>query len=369
MSEIRLNFVHEVVHLKRTVAESCGKYGISRKTGHKWLKRYRAEGGGVESADRRAERLVVRSRRPGRSPGRSDEDVEAKVLSVRDEFGWGAPKIWDHLRNQAESGAERVGGGTGTKDEAALPSERTIGKILQRHGRIAKKADEESVPPTFFERSAPHELWQCDFKGPLEVERQRVHPFTVLDDHSRYLLALRVCADVQMRTAWEALWSTFAEHGMPEKLLCDGAFAGSHGGIKTVSWIEGRLIRLGICPIHGRPYHPQTQGKVERLHGTLEGEVWPHVDRSDLGRFSQELERWRRDVYNPIRPHESLGGRPPSSRFGPSPRSRPATIPEVTYPSGSVERRVASGGDISRSAPWEEPRSRRPVANLVHHLG
>jgi hypothetical protein len=203
------------------------------------------------------------------------------------------------------------------------------------------------VPPTFFERSKPHELWQCDFKGPLEVERRRVHPFTVLDDHSRFLMALRVCVNVQMGTAWEVLWETFGEYGLPEKLLCDGAFAASHAGIPTVSWIEARLIRLWICPVHGRAYHPQTQGKVERLHGTLEREVWPRVDRSDAARFAEEIEKWRREVYNPVRPHESLDGRPPLSRFGPSPRARPAHLPEVSYPSGSVERRVASGGDIS----------------------
>ena len=101
-----------------------------------------------------------------------------------------------------------------------------------------------------------HELWQW-ISRTAEVERRRVHPFTVLDDHSRYLLALRVCDNVQMKTAWEALWETFGEYGLPEKLLCDGAFAGSHAGIPTVSWIEARLIRLAIAPIHGRPYHPQ----------------------------------------------------------------------------------------------------------------
>jgi transposase len=332
MSELRLNFVHEVVHLKKTIVQSCRKYGISRKTGYKWLTVYRKD---ASSA------LIDRSRRPVRSPLRSEAKIEAEVLSVRDQFGWGAPKIWAYLRNRNE-GLE--------KSESALsvPSERTIGNILRRHGRIESEKAPESVPPTLFERSKPHELWQCDFKGPLEVERRRVHPFTVLDDHSRFLMALRVCVNVQMGTAWEVLWETFGEYGLPEKLLCDGAFAASHAGIPTVSWIEARLIRLGICPVHGRAYHPQTQGKVERLHGTLEREVWPRVDRGDAARFAEEIEKWRREVYNPVRPHESLDGRPPLSRFGPSPRAHRAHLPEVSYPSGSVERRVATlvGGVI-----------------------
>jgi transposase InsO family protein len=328
MSELRLSFVQEVLELKATVTAACHKYGVSRKTGYKWLKRYRASGD---------DDLLDRSRRPRRSPGRTLASLEEEVLRVRDTYGWGAPKIWAYLRNQAEEqGVTR-----------ALPSERTIGNILGRHGRIEKEEVVEQAVQ-FFERGAAHELWQCDFKGPLEVARRRVHPFTVLDDHSRYLLALRLCDNVQMKTAWEVLWATFAEYGLPEKLLCDGAFATSHAsGIRTVSWIEGQLIRLGVKPIHGRPYHPQTQGKVERLHGTLEREVWPHVDRSDAALFGREVERWRRTVYNPVRPHESLGGRPPLSRFRPSPRARPKRLPEASYASGSVLRCVASGGDIS----------------------
>jgi hypothetical protein len=216
-----------------------------------------------------------------------------------------------------------------------------------RHGRVPD-TPAPSPAPQFFERSQPHELWQCDFKGPVEVERQRVHPFTVLDDHSRYLLALEVCADVTMKSAWEVLWVTFGEYGLPESLLCDNAFAATgHLGLPTISWFESRLIRLGIRSIHGRAYHPQTQGKVERLHGTLQREVWPFVDRSDKARFARELARWRREVYNPVRPHEALAGRPPLSRFALSPRLRPRTLPAVSYPSGSVLRRVASGGDIS----------------------
>jgi hypothetical protein len=150
-----------------------------------------------------------------------------------------------------------------------------------------------------------------------------------------------------MASAWSVLWDAFGEHGLPEELLCDRAFAGGHPGLPTVSWIEGRLIRLGIRPIHGRPYHPQTQGKVERLHGTLEREVWPYVDRSSQKAFARVLERWRQEVYNTVRPHESLGGHPPSSRYAPSPRPRPGKLPAAAYPAGSVLRRVANGGDVS----------------------
>jgi hypothetical protein len=98
---------------------------------------------------------------------------------------------------------------------------------------------------------------------------------------------------------------------------------------------------------HGRPYHPQTQGKAERLHGTPEAEVWPHVDRSDAAAFDRGVQRWRAEVYNAVRPHEALGGQPPLRFFRPSPRPRPAALPEVSYAAGSVTRKVDKGGDIS----------------------
>jgi len=333
VSELRWNFVQEIITLKKPVAAACRQYGISRTTGHKWLRRHQA--GEPE--------LVDRSRRPTRSPARTASALEEAVLAVRDRYGWGAPKIRAYLRNTA---AARGAALPALSMVSALPSERTVGNILRRHGRIAPPAPPEP-PPQRFERTAPHELWQCDFKGPLEVERRRVWPFTLLDDHSRFLLALTPCTDVTMASAWAVLWNAFGEYGLPQALLCDGSFAGGHAGLRTLSWIEGRLIRLGVRPAHGRPYHPQTQGKVERLHGTLEREVWPRVDRTNAAAFTRDLERWRREVYNVLRPHEALDDRPPLSRFAPNPRQRPQKLPEVSYPVGSVLRKVNSSGDVS----------------------
>jgi transposase InsO family protein len=226
-----------------------------------------------------------------------------------------------------------------------LPSIRTVAAILKRSGRL----DPPSAPPAplqRFERSRPNELWQCDFKGYLEIARQRIYPFTLLDDHSRYLFTIHPCGDQTMPTAWDVLWRVFGEVGLPEELLCDNAF-GNKPQLPGLSWLEARLIRLGIRPVHGRPYHPQTQGKLERLHRTLEDEVWPRVRRDALAPFAQDVERWRTAVYNSQRPHEALGDRPPLTRWQPSPRPRPAQLPVVVYPPGSVLRKVASGGDIS----------------------
>jgi transposase len=317
VSQVRLAFVHQVFSLGDSVAQACRKFGISRKTGYKWLIRYRHDV---------AQPLDDRSRRPHGSPARTDPAIEQAILTVRDRFGWGPRKIRACLLCRGEP----------------CPSTRTVGAVLQRHGRIQPPTPTPG-PVQHFERARPNELWQCDFKGGLEVERLRVYPFTVLDDHSRFLLALRSCLDQTMHSAWTVLWHLFGEVGLPESLLCDNAFGTRQLGL---SWFESQLLRLGIRTLHGRPYHPQTQGKVERLHGTLERELWPRVRRDTLDHFQHDLTHWRTTVYNPQRPHEALADRPPLTRWQPSPRPRPTTLPEVIYPPGSLLRKVSADGAV-----------------------
>lgn len=254
------------------------------------------------------------------------------ILAVRVRYGWGARKIRAYLLARSVS----------------VPSIRTVTAVLQRHDQITDRVA-DAGPLQRFERSRSNDLWQLDFKGRIEVARRRVHPFSVLDDHSRYCLALRACGDLRMATAWKILWEVFGQVGLPEAILSDNAF-GTRGVFSPgISWFESMLIRVGIAPIHGRPYHPQTQGKVERFHGTLERELWPNICRNDRDRFAVGLDEWRL-VYNMIRPHEAIGDRPPVSRWLPGERKRPETLPEVTYPAGSVVRKVGQVGDVRWNA-------------------
>lgn len=315
VSELRAAFVHAVRTAGRPVAAAAREFGISRKTAYKWLARF---------DDRQP--LADRSRTPRRSPARTGDELEAAVLGVRDRFGWGPRKIVAYLRNHGRPS----------------PPARTAAAILRRHGRTAPTPAPRPAELRF-ERAGPNQLWQVDFKGHVEVERRKVYPLTVLDDHSRYLLALGCGTDFTMARAWDVLWGVFAECGLPDAILCDNAFGSPGPG---VSWFEVRLMRLGIRAAHGRPYHPQTQGKVERLHGTLEREVFPRLPRGDRAAFEAGLDRWRREVYNLARPHEALGDLPPVCRWRPSPRARPDALPPVEYPPGSVLRRVASVGEI-----------------------
>jgi transposase InsO family protein len=315
VSELRLALVHAVRTAGRSVAQAARDFRVSRKTAYKWLALFDAQ-----------QPLDDRSRRPHGSPARTSDELEAAVLAVRDQHGWGPRKIVAYLANH---------------DRPTLPV-RTAAAVLRRHNRIASKPAPE-VAGQRFERSEPNQLWQVDFKGYVEVARQKVYPLTVLDDHSRFLLALGCGEDVTMARAWNVLWNVFGEYGLPEEVLCDNAFGSSGMG---VSWFEARLMRLGIRATHGRAYHPQTQGKVERLHGTLEAEVFPRLDRANRAAFEAGLEHWRCAVYNAIRPHEARGDLPPVCRWRVSTRARPKALPAVEYPSGSVLRRASSGGVI-----------------------
>jgi transposase InsO family protein len=320
VSDIRLSFVQLVASKMISIAAASRQFGISRKTAYKWLKRHRLN----PQAS-----LEDRSRRPHRSPHKTSVPIEYAALTVRDQQGWGPRKIRAVLATHHDT----------------LPSIRTFANILRRNDRIVV-AKREPAPIQFFERSVPNELWQCDFKGPLEVERRRISSFTVLDDHSRFLLELKGCTDQRMVTAWDLLWNAFDVYGLPDAILCDNAFGSTVPHIPSLSWFESQLIRLGIRPIHGRPYHPQTQGKIERLHGTLERELWPKIQRDTLAHFNADCRHWRLNVYNTLRPHEALGDKSPVSRWQPSQRRRPSTLPPVEYPDHALLRKVSTVGEI-----------------------
>ena len=318
--ELRLALVHAVRSAGLPAAEAARRFGVSRKTAFKWLARHDADP---------AAALADRPRRPKRSPRRTPAEAERLVLDARDRWGWGPRKLHALLRRQGH----------------APPPARTVAAILKRHGRVGPPPRPDDAPPQRFERAAPNELWQLDFKGPVEVARRKLTPLSALDDHSRYLLALRPCADMTFATVQGVLWEVFGDAGLPEALLCDNAFSTAKNSRVGLSGFDAWLIRLGVRPAHGRPYHPQTQGKVERLHGTLQRELWPRVRRDSPEHFAADLDAWR-PVYNCLRPHEALADEPPVCRWRPSERRRPDRVPEPCYEPGAVVRRVGQVGDV-----------------------
>jgi len=250
------------------------------------------------------------------------------IIGERSRRHWGARKIRKRLEMLGEK----------------PPSERTVNRILKREG-LQDSRRIKPEPPQRFERSRPNALWQMDHKSAIRGKwRSRAVPFSVLDDHSRYLLCLRSLADKGLDSTWRWLWELFGEVGLPEAILSDNdmVFAGRNGP----SQVEARLMRLGIEVIHGRPYHPQTQGKVERFNGTLQRELLRDGIFEDSSDLQESFDQFRYE-YNFERPHEALYLEVPASRYFPSNRQRPSVLPEVSYPEGALLRKVDPGGRIS----------------------
>jgi transposase InsO family protein len=337
--ERRLEFVKLALAAGVNLAELCRRFAVSRRTAYKWLHRYRAAG---EAG------LVDRSRRPRSSPGQVDGALEAAVLAVRRQHPtWGGRKI----------GAVLQRGGI------APPAPSTVTAIVKRHGLPVGLAGGGPAAFQRFERALPNELWQMDFKGHVALRCGRLHPLTVLDDHSRFNLVLAACADQRGSTVRERLIEAFRRYGLPDTLITDNGPPWGDGRGAAFTPLGVFLIELGIRVAHAAPYHPQTMGKDERFHRTLKAEVLAGPPFADLAQAARAFHCWR-NVYNHERPHEALDMAVPAERYRASPRSYRDTIEPFDYAPGDLVRRVHHNGAIAfQGRNW--PLSRAFAGKLV----
>jgi transposase InsO family protein len=217
--------------------------------------------------------------------------------------------------------------------------------VLKRHGLISPAASQAATAWCRFEHEAPNALWQMDFKGHFPLGQGRCHPLTLLDDHSRFSLCLKACANQQAATVQQALIETFRRYGLPERIAVDNGAPWGDRAAQRYTALCVWLIRLQVSVSHSRPYHPQTLGKDERFHQTLNRELISRRRFDDLNQAQAAFDPWR-ECYNCKRPHEALGMRPPLVRYAPSPRSFPEQLPAVQYASGQVVRKVQDQGHV-----------------------
>jgi transposase InsO family protein len=250
-----------------------------------------------------------------------------------------------------------------------IPSASTITEILRRHGLLDETQATKHRPFVRFEHGAPNDLWQMDFKGHFALDTGgRCHPLTVLDDHSRFALGLRACADERTATVRDHLVSLFERHGLPRRILCDNGPPWGDGPEHPHTPLGVWLIRLGVGVCHGRPYHPQTQGKDERFHRTLLAEAVRGHRLRDLPHCQRHFDAWR-EIYNHERPHEALSLAVPASRYAPSGREYIGTLAPIEYGPGDTVRRVQQGGRVHfggrvfrvPKAFWGQPVAIRPT--------
>lgn len=333
----RQQFIARAQRGEGSFSSLCREFGISRPTGYKWLARAQAE---PEAG------LEERSRRPRHSPERTLPRVEAAVLALRAERPvWGARKLRHVLQRQ---GVE------------SLPSASTVHAILKRNGCIAQEASLQHRAFQRFERERPNELWQMDYKGHFALEDgSRCHPLTLLDDHSRFNLCLDACANETGATVRAALEQVFRTYGLPEAMLMDNGSPWGNTPEQRFTPLGVWLLRLDVRVLHGRPRHPQTQGKEERFHRTLQAELLDQEHFADRAACQQGFVRFRRD-YNEVRPHEALAMEVPASRYQSSPRPMPQRVRIVHYAAGEVVRRVQQGGRLSfRGRTYRVPKAFR----------
>jgi transposase InsO family protein len=330
----RREFVRLALQEGANRRELCRRFGIHPVTGYKWLGRSVADG-----------ELADRSRRPHSSPTRTDGAIEVHVLAVRDAHpAWGARKIARCLQ----------------RDGVECPAISTVHEILRRHDRIVLPPGGAAAHQRF-EKPAPNLMWQMDFKGWLPLaDGGRCHPLTIVDDHSRYSLCLEACADQQGPTVQRRLELTFGRYGMPDAVFVDnGAPWGDSCGQRWTRFGVW-LLKLGVAVLHSRPYHPQSRGKNERFHRTLKAEVLALRRFRDLAEVQRAFETWR-TIYNLDRPHEALNQEVPASRYRPSARSMPSSLPTIEYDEHEIVRTVPATKDYVsfKGRSWIVPRAFR----------
>lgn len=329
LMEQRLELLRLALQPQANISELAKRYGISRKTCYKWIKRFQQD----------QQDLSNHSCRPLSSPMQTPAAIEEKIIAYRKAHPyWGARKIRALLHREQ---LDRV------------PAQSTINAILLRHQLIDPEKSQQHTPPQRFCYEQPNILWQMDFKGQFPLlDRSLCYPLTILDDHSRFNLCLCACANEKALTVRQRLTAVFRRYGMPQMILADnGAPWGVAGHSSAqaevcLSSVEVWLLRLQVQVIHGRAYHPQTQGKEERFHRTLKTELLQYEQYRDMVHCQQGFDRWR-DQYNLYRPHAALDFKTPGQCYSSSSRSFPEHLPAIEYGDSDVVRRVGSNGCIS----------------------
>lgn len=322
--QLRQSFIEDWLRQATPISQLCQVYGISRKTGYKWIERFKEEGfGGMQDRPRTRHTQAFAT----------DELMENELLSFRLKHPtWGPKKIKAALERSMEG--------------LTLPAASTIGAILKRNGlvqsrrRVRKLKGSSSTAP---HPSRCHELWNADFKGQFRLGSGKYcYPLTVTDAHSRYLLCCESLTGTGFEGVHTAFEKLFKDQGMPLAIRTDNGIPFASVGAGRLSLLSVWWLRLGIQLIRIAPGKPQENGSHERMHRTLKAET-TRPPASSLAGQQRKMDAFRRE-FNDDRPHEALGQIPPSDLYHRSVREYPAELPEPEYPGHWERRRVRKRG-------------------------
>jgi putative transposase len=321
----RVRFIADWLADESTMSGLCAAYGISRKTGYKWLGRYRARG---------AEGLHDLPRAPLNHGRATAPDLVERIVAAKEAHPpWGPKKIIARLKR--------------TAPELIWPSASTAGAILKRHGLVdgRKRARLRACGNgPWPQAEAPNAVWTGDHKGWFRTrDGWRCEPLTVMDASSRYLLALEATGSTADEEAWPVFKRLFEEHGLPDRFRSDNGSPFASAGITGLTPLSVRFIKLGITLERIAPGKPQQNGQHERFHRTmLPLAEAPEFDKTAQG---QAFDAFRRS-YNEERPHEALAMDTPAQHYRRSQRVMPRSLPEPDYPAEAAVRCVRHNGEI-----------------------
>jgi transposase InsO family protein len=327
----RLCFIAACLRADESMSSLCVRYGISRKTGYKWLGRYHATG---------ADGLVDLSSARHTMSQAMDADISRCLLDLRKQRPtWGPRKLLARLSMD--------------RPDVDWPAASTVGDLLYREGlskpRVKRSRDTPRTHPQI-QPLAPNDSWAADFKGWFRTaDGVRCEPLTVSDGYSRYLLACEAVPQITTAHVQPILTRLFCTHGLPRALRTDnGSPFASYSGLGGLAQLSVWLLKLDIWPDRIAPGRPDQNGRHERMHRTL-GEDAAAPPASTVIEQQVKFDGWRKD-YNNYRPHEALGQRCPSEFYAPSPRAYPDRIKDWDYPADHQARRVTSKGYIK----WQD---------------
>lgn len=324
--EQRFQLVKEYEEEIGSLAELCRQYGISRKTGYKWVSRYQESGlVGLQDESRAAQH----------HPNEVPAVVQRRIVELRARHPtWGPKKLhaWLERREPAQ----------------AWPAVSTMGAILKRQGLSwARKKRNHATPsdlPLQHAKGA-NQVWCADYKGWfLCGGQQRCYPLTITDAYSRYLLRCQSMRQTETETARAVFEATFREYGMPDAIRTDNGSPFASTGLHGLSRLSVWWLKLGIRLERIEPGEPQQNGRHERMHRTLKAETTRpaartlRLQQNVFDRFLQE--------FNHERPHEALAFAVPAEFYQASLRAYPDRLEPVSYPPTMEARLVSKNGDL-----------------------
>lgn len=325
VSDERMKFIVACDQRELSMAELCRTYGISRKTGYKWIERWQDEG---------PPGLVDHSRAPHTHPNKVTDEQIAAILKARDRWGWGARKLRVLLHRE--------------QTDVVWPVVSTIHQILVDHGLVVPRKKRRRVP----RQTEPlahctdcNRVWCCDFKGHFCTGDGRIcYPLTIMDGFSRYLLRCQGLTTTSHEAAIAIFKTAFREYGLPGAIRSDNGTPFASRAVGGLSRLSVWWTRLGIRAERIEPGKPQQNGRHERMHLTLKQQT----ANPPASTFRKQQERFDafQEVYNEVRPHEALDMQTPASIYVRSARDYPDEVPEVRYPGGWLTRKVQARGEI-----------------------